>query len=136
METNDYLIRHIEQIGILLGRLLGLKKDNKDEEIRQALSNAYVNLFGINFSETTEKNSNIFFDQMEFSKKNIEKVEALVDMLTFDACNATASQEDKRSKILLIKKILQRLNQTDKGVYSLKRTEIMNFIDNELNDHA
>lgn len=48
MSNSDYILRIIEQISIVIGRIFGLQQEDRLEESQEVLNDALANFFGLN----------------------------------------------------------------------------------------
>lgn len=120
----DYIERMIAALSKMLGRLLGLKEQGKQQEIRAEVNDTMKEYIGVELSTLAEMNEEDFLTCIKVNLKNKpQEVEMLADILKIHAETAEGNDKMYKQKIYRKLRILyEHAISTDKN-YSIERQQ-------------
>lgn len=137
MIRQDYILRLIEEAGVALAKLLGLRKERKIEESQDLIDRCYSGYFNFDTAFLNGVNSKDLLNWLLNEKELQEpQLKVLSDLLVEEAevfllIHDTEKAEDRLIKALLI---LEYLNQANTNVFSFERVRKMNEIQRKLDE--
>ena len=108
MEHQDLLVRDIEKMGILIGKLMNFKLLDTHSQLVLDINNGYAELFDLKENEINLKNKIIlgFLNSEDKSKLFIKKLECLIQIIESDYIHISTTIEKKNVLFALIKKLI------------------------------
>ena len=123
MEQRDYLMRHVEQLGVVLGKILSKLLGLKDNgiEVVDTVNQCFKEELGLDISQLNDIDDDKWLDTLKTEKRfDSESLERLADILLFVA---EAENVDFKERNRLYKKcslIYVYLDESEK-TYSFDR---------------
>ena len=128
MEQQDYLMKQIEQFGLVLGKILSKLLNLKDSstESTVAVNKIFTEELDFDVNQLKDINEDKWFDTLKTEKQlNSENLEKLADILLFAAKNVNLNEKNQLYQKCLI--IYQYLEESEK-IYSFERNHKINII--------
>ena len=127
MEQRDYLMKQVEMLGIVLGKLLakllGMKNTN---DILETANQTFTEEINLNINDLCSINIEALLKNEKINNANLEKI---ADVLYFILTNS-----DTKEKTLLTKKCLEIYEYLDisEKTYSLERQQKIDKLQKEI----
>jgi hypothetical protein len=108
MEQKDLLMRDIERMGILVGKLVFLKAHEKKDELNHELNNGYKEEFDLLASEISLENHEVksLLSSELTSPYFIKRLECFLDLLKVDIDFFGITESKKQVLVALLKKLI------------------------------
>ena len=121
MEQRDYLMRHVEQLGVILGKILSKLLNIKDNgiEVVDTVNQCFKEELGLDISQLNDIDDDKWLDALKTEKQfDSESLERLADILLFVAENVDLEERDQLYK--KCRMIYEYLDESEK-IYSFDR---------------
>ena len=121
MEQRDYLMRHVEQLGVVLGKILSKLLNIKDNgiEVVDTVNQCFKEELGLDISQLNDIDDDKLLDALKTEKQfDSESLERLADILLFVAENVDLEEKDRLYKKCSL--IYEYLDESKK-IYSFDR---------------
>jgi len=121
MEQRDYLMRHVEQLGVILGKILSKLLNIKDNgiEVVDTVNQCFKEELGLDISQLNDIDDDKWLDTLKTEKQfDSESLERLADILLFVAENVDLEEKDRLYKKCSL--IYEYLDESEK-IYSFDR---------------
>ena len=121
MEQRDYLMKHVEQLGMVLGKILSKLLNIKDNgiEVINVVNEGFTKELGLDISQLNDIDDDKWLDALKTEKQfDSESLERLADILLFVAENVDLEEKDRLYK--KCRMIYEYLDESEK-TYSFDR---------------
>ena len=123
MEQKDYLLRHLDQLAIVLARLLGLKQEGKISEAWETVDKALAGMKLPNLDKLSQLGRHDILDtlQRDLHLENVQ-LEVVAELL-YEAGELQVEQNQKAKAKDLFRKALELFDHVslDEKIYSFER---------------